>query len=307
MLEDRLFVCDAYDAGFDIEPVNLNTQTKDGYKDLKLTREKTDYNAVDRTSLFSINGLICPSVVKEDGIYLVNGYVPIDERILIIRTNQLSDIEKIPVTEGNILNPYNIDTKKEQAIYIKTDFNLMENFYLVVIAGFLFIADNRIEAVKENELKISQISLDLDIKYLFSSFNFRNDSVTPFIPNDKTIDRDNFYDFETLKNLFKLPNSFIVKFNKKLICEKKFISSHKLPGKLMTDKAIDNLLISESQKIINYKIGGNRYHQIIEGQNLITGLARSKTTVNDKWTVTDIDPPYNKKYEEAILFNLRKF
>ena len=307
MIEERLFVCDAYDAGFDIEPVNLNTQTKDSFKDLKLTREKTDYNEIEKTSLFSINGLIYPSIVKEDGIYIVNGYEPIDERVLIIRTNLLSDMEKIPITEGSIINPYNVNTKTEQAIYIKTDFNLLENFFMVIIAGFLFVADNRIEVVKENELRISQISLDLDIKYLFSKFNFSNDLLNPFMPNSKTIYKDDFYTFDSLKNLFKLPNSFIVKFDKKLICEKKFLSSHKLPGKFITDKVIDGLLISESQKIINYKIGGNRYHKVIEGQNLISGLARSKTTVNDKWTVTDVDPPYNKKYEEATLYNLRKF
>lgn len=305
MATNRLFVCDAYDAGFNIN--SFNTLKETGNNDLLLTRANTDYSAVDKNTLFSINGLIYPSLVKPEGILLVNAANPLDERVLLIRTNLLGDIDKVPITEAQLTNPYNVDLNTEQAIYLDVDFDLISNYHFLIIAGFLFIDDPRVEIINSNTLRIKQLSLDLEKKYLFSKNNYPINNINAENPNDWTINRSEFFSFNELKKLLSLGNSFVIYFNKNLNCRKVTLGSHRLPGRYDISEATDNLLMTGNGRVFNYRVGGNDYYPVIEGNNGISGLGRGFTNQNELWSIVDFDPPFKKDYTDVSRIFLEDF
>ena len=306
--DNRMFVCDAYDAGFNVELANLIPTGNDIKNDLLLTRKNSHYDQIDKTSIFSINGLVYPSVVRDNGIYLINANNAQDNNISIIRTNLLCNIDKIRLSLDDIVNISDIDTTHTEPIYIKTNFDLTKHFYMLVIAGFLFVNDRRITLSDINLLKIRHLSLDLNKRYIYNlkNTNTSNSDIDVSIKNSKTIKRSEFYKFDNIKKIFTLNNSFIIKFDNQLNCKDYSLTSHSLPGKYMTNKPLDNLIITGSQKILNYKITGNKYYQSLSGIDLQDSLPRSRTTDNDQWLLSDSTPAYKREYDSAFVYEVTK-
>ena len=300
-MKEKVFVCDAYEAGFEIEPVSM-LGGEDDFKDLKLTRIGNNYEEIDATSLFTVNGFVYPSIVKEDGIYLKGAMDTDGQRVFIIRTNKIGEIQKTILTPNDVTNPNNIDLRNEQAIYIKSNFNLFEKSFFLILNGYLFLNDERIQIVDANVLSIKQISLDLDKRFILANCLFNRDEMEELKFNDLTLNRKLFYDFDTFKSIIGNGNSFFAYFDKKVQFSKTQIASYNMPGKYYSMGIEDNeLLLSREGRVLDYKYGEGLWNEYIESSSLISNLPRSFTTDNINITSVANSLPHLNFFDDVYI------
>ena len=300
-MKEKVFVCDAYEAGFEIEPVSTESGEED-FKDLKLTRIGNNYKEIDATSLFAVNGLVYPSIVAGDGIYLKGARDDRGQRVFIIRTNKIGELQKTILTPNDVTNPNDIDLRDEQAVYLKSNFNLLEKSFFLILNGYLFLNDERIQIVDAGLLSIDQISLDLDKRFLLANCLFNRDRKNELKFNDLTLDRKLFYDFDTFKSIIGNGNSFFAYFDKKVQFSKIPIASHNTPGKYYSVGIANNeLLLSREGRVLDYKYSEGKWNEFIESSSLINNLPRSATTDNIDVTSVANSLPYSNFFDDVFI------
>lgn len=281
----RLFVCDAYESGFTIEPIEDNTP----YTDLLLVRPHSDYKTIYDTTLFVTDGYIRKALLSDQGIRLINAYSNTFESVTLIRTNQIGVMHRQDIKATDLFVNQAVDTANAQSLHIITEFNPLTQFYLMVIDGHIYINDNRIYACSDNTIAIDQLSMDIDKKYA--------------VDNGLLCVNKQFYHYDYFKE-YLIANGYIIYFKTPLSCTIESLTSHNLPGRYDIDCITNDLLITESGRVLEYCIRGNRIFPIIEGKTLITGHYRCYTTDNEKWATVGETPPYRLRYEDLYKIHL---
>ena len=286
-MDRKLFVCDAYESGFTIEPI----ETNDPYADLLLIRPHSDYKTIYDTTLFVTDGYIRNAVLTDQGIQLLNAYSNTIESVTLIRTNQIGAMNRQVIKAADLFVNQAVDTAMAQSLHIITEFNPLTQFYFIIIDGHIYINDNRIRACSDTAIAIDQLSMDIDKRYA--------------IDNRLLSINKQFYHFDYFKE-YLINNGYIIYFDNALSCTIESVTDHQLPGRYDTHCVTNDLLITKSGRVMEYCIKGNRIYPIIEGKALITGHYRCYTSDNERWTTVGETPPYQLQYEQLYKIHLTR-
>ncbi len=284
-MNKKIFVCDAYDSGFSIEPIDDDNQSNN----LLLSRQYSDYKTIYDTTLFVTDGFVRQSILVDNGIKLINAYADNTEYVTLIRTNQIGTMRRQAIKSSALFVNQATDSAKAQSLHIITEFNPLTQFYFLIIDGHIYINDNRVKNGSNNKITIDQLSMDISKKYA--------------IDNKLLSINNQFYYFDYFKE-YLISNAYIIYFDTPLTCTIESITGHQLPGRYDTNCITNDLLITESGRVLEYCIKGNRIYPIIEGNTIITGHHRCYTTDNQRWATLGETPPYQLHYEDLYKINI---
>lgn len=184
--------------------------------DLKLTRPGISYNDFNKNCLLSINGFFHYSDVTSQGIYVneamksvrVSGY----NQVGLYNFSEVGTLDKYPLSTADIF-PIALTAKLKDNFTIDIKVNASNKYAIFFIGGYMVPCTGNIITQKSDSTfavafnkfewldKFFEMSRFLDLKALDILASPTNENA--FFKDEITADK-------TIRNLFKLPQSFVV-------------------------------------------------------------------------------------------------
>jgi len=148
-------------AGYAVNHTNITHHpdvklSREKCTDLILTKEGVDYATLGESFLFTVNGFIHPAVVREHGLYLLDGnrnsLIVNDTNLGMLDFRALGKLEIIPITDDMILSSnYNV----RERMYIKTNVSFSDKTPLLVLGGILHVLDDAYSQLNDDTLSVN--------------------------------------------------------------------------------------------------------------------------------------------------------
>lgn len=169
-----LFKEDLWEAGYDIEPVDILGLSDDedpaSWPDLKITGDFKGNLDLSKNNLLSVNGLIHPLSTDEEGSYALgaNTNILANESIemSLLRFKDVGNITLHSVSCGDRVNPHTQGDIYQNGIYVKLNADTRNKVIGLVFLGHLHLLDGVYEHFNDDVLHISLKKLDLETKII---------------------------------------------------------------------------------------------------------------------------------------------
>jgi hypothetical protein len=226
--------------------------------DILLSRANTDYLDMASKCLVSVNGLIHRTEGSVDGLYVRRGArsseVANTSIVGIITFSKVADFTIIPITEEMVYKQ-NDDQHLYQGAYINAGVDLSNKTPILVMAGFLHIADDLYRVVGNKEIFIDMAKMMVPER-LFAAGKLMD--LGPLLEDMGTsgnslMSTANLQSDEFITKYLTLSQSFIVLVNTdNLFVEKVMCESTDLVGSFITSEDPIYPLIGPLGKVENY-------------------------------------------------------
>lgn len=312
--EHYSYMCDAWSAGFKINPMNSekhpdNNLLPSECDALLLSRDNTDYEELAATSLFSVNGLVDRGIVLESGIMLKESFRHTDPRnqVSILRFDKLGTLDIIPITPDNFIVQGNIPIRESFVVDCKIP--VTDKVIIGVLNGFIHINDDAFDIVGPTTIKITAYKIPMLERYLsaldLGKYNLPAVStIPPYVIDQKT--------FHSNDNLFRFithGDSFITLLNAEDVSiESVDVGNKLLPGRYSLPGTNNNIAVYHGGEVADYILTGSKNGFVLTTVPNLTWKQRNHTTDyrDNVGTTIEPDPPFSKEYGGLRLFKLTK-
>ena len=160
---ERISSYSAYDIGFSVMRANgyINPDSE-GNKvglDLRLTRDNTDYSKFVGNVLISVNGIINPIVINDNGLYLKGGHTALhggfikDLNMINFQALGGYTIQNLPT-----MSQYRMDggsVKTYENCCFNLNYDVTGKVFGIVIDGYLHLLDDVVEVIGNRQIRIN--------------------------------------------------------------------------------------------------------------------------------------------------------
>lgn len=183
-------------------------------EDLVLSLPGKDHTVLGQYSLIAINGLFHFFDYNKDGWYILEGNKTRNKQrdkthINVLDFTQVGKVKMIPITDKMIKQPGNVSLKDN--VYIDCEESFVGKTVGICIGGYLHLMDHTYKQISDHSLKIDFNNIRWESLYYKMKEILNLDKKFPIteLSDDRVIGFELYHD-KTIRNLFKLSQSFIV-------------------------------------------------------------------------------------------------
>ena len=238
--------------------------------DLRITRPDytTDISLLHKYCLITVNGYIHNTDTDANHTYVYDGAktmkISEDNRFGILSFIDVGELEKIKIKKEDIL-PARIDGLLKEKIIFKIDEDIGDDSFMLSLGGYLIVPQEDIFWKQGNNTYM------LDIKRLpyierimeskefidISSLNIRTSTI-----GDDTVEVENLYSDEVIRNYFTLSQSFFIRIKTNNISTVKYAMNRiNTPGAFIMDQKPSMPMFVNHGRMVEYwsQKQGDRY------------------------------------------------
>lgn len=241
---------DTWQAGYDAtlcvpQGSPLNDAPDSDKTDIWLTREETDYLAIQKYCLATVNGLMHRLDADSDGVYIKDGGITFsrsnDATLSLLSFLDVGEIKTHSITADMLYHPSETGRLRDST-YVKLPFSAEGKIVGIVIAGYLHLLTKDVVSVGLNSIKLLMNRIPILERYMESRYKIDMTSMERFfIPSEienKEYLVDEFYSNECIRELLTIGQSFLIEIDTdNLGIEHIVTESTGLPGRFYHNSA----------------------------------------------------------------------
>lgn len=211
-------------------------------KDVLLTKADVNYTNLQAYALVTMNGLIHRTDKDHNGLYVKDGGDSFRkanmQHLGILNFRKLGKLKCITITPEMIYNPHRLGRLRDAA-YIELPEAIGNRIVMMVIGGYLHMAESNYHCVSDTVIKIDMANFPLVPRFYESKKLINLDSMTSLhdanTNNPEHVSLNDLFKDESIRAYLSLSQSFVVLLESdNLYVEKHKLAYPHLPGRYFT-------------------------------------------------------------------------
>lgn len=225
--------------------------------------ERTPQN-VYSNHLFTVNGLIHPSVFTNEGVYIKGGNLHLrrseGSTIGAINFTNVGTISQHPITRSNIRHYQNGDSEAKLPLVDTLLINVPSletegKTIFLVVGGYLLPLDGMYSVIGDSDIKIQLRDYPILERMLSASDILPDDR---FVARHGAINVPDIVGDDGIRKLFDDEHTFIVALDASNVCvESEYLEKTGLPGRFLLHRSPKGILFNNDGKVSEFEWGVN--------------------------------------------------